>query len=72
MLPPKMTELTRLLNKLLPQKMAQEKPDVITRMEEMNELNHNLANCKPKLAKEMTKLTRLPKVHLFTYYSPSL
>ena len=72
MLPPKMIELTRLLNKLLPQKMAQEKPDVIAKMEERNELNHNLANCKPQMAEEMTKLTRLTTVHLLTYYSPSL
>ena len=67
-----MTELTRLLNNLLPHKMAQEKPDVIAKMEERNELNHNLANCKPQMSKEITKLTRLKTVHLLTYYSPSL
>jgi hypothetical protein len=49
-------------NKLLLQKM----------MEEMTELNHNLPDCIPTVAKEMTKLTRLPKVHLSKHYSPSL
>ena len=43
------TMLTRLMNNLLPQKMAQE----MLNMKEMNEPNINFCHCNPCMAKEM-------------------